>query len=418
MKFERQRREGPIRGTRTSLWHHLLLWFHCTSTSLQLFILTAVTFGIVLPLVCHDLLHSYYFVHRWHLDHMSWEFLEQNLEEGQAAVQYFDSLRLLNSSLMVSANADEPSPKPWLVITIITVQRQLEYHYPMQVMSRFHQLLARCGKACHHHHLFLCNVDQNPQNHQDAQLLAKFFPTTVRYNEKESASSDGDSSSNIFEKEKQDYAYCLAKTLSTFDTKYVMLVEDDAVPEDDIFSVLHHLLLARFSESALGDALYFKLYHPEKLQRYVNPEPMRILEWIGLGMFLGTFLSLLYAWVLGHPVIRRPIFLFFMLYSMALTELFGRHYLLELRRLTPALYNVVPVTECCTPAMVYSAASAHRILGYFSELHCRLGFAKDTALYSILREKGEWAYVVEPNLVKHVGLHSTLRRKNSEPKLL
>ncbi|XP_030077506.1 GPI-N-acetylgalactosamine transferase PGAP4 [Microcaecilia unicolor] len=417
MRFERQRGEGPIMRT---LWHHFLLWVrprggYCTSTFLQFFTLTAVTFGIVLPLVCHDLLHSYYFIRSWHLDHMSWEFLEQNLEEAQAAVQYFDNLRLLNSSLLTSANADESSPK--LVITIVTVQRQLEYHYPLQVMSRFHHLLARCGKACRHHHLFLCNVDQNPQNHQDAHLLAKFFPTAVRYGEKESVSSD-DGSINLFEKEKQDYAYCLAKTLSTFNTEYVMVVEDDAVPEDDIFSVLHHLLLARFLEPPLGGALYFKLYHPERLQRYVNPEPMRILEWIGLGMFLGTFLSLIYAWVLGHPDISWPIFLFFMLYSMALTELFGRHYLLELRRLTPALYNVVPVTECCTPAMLYSAASARRTLGYFNELYCRPGFAKDTALYSILRKKGEWAYVVEPNLVRHVGLHSSLRGLNSDPKLL
>ncbi|XP_030077544.1 transmembrane protein 246 isoform X2 [Microcaecilia unicolor] len=389
-----------------------------TNTCLQLFVLTAVTFGIVLPLMCHDLLHSYYFIRSWHLDHMSWKFLDKNLEEAQAAVQYFDNLHLSNSPLMASANADEPSSKPWLVITVVTVQRRLEYHYPLQVMSRFHRLLTRCGNACRHHRLFICNVDQNPQSHQDALVLAKFFPTVVRYGEKKETPPEGVDSINLFEKEKRDYVYCLAKVLSTFDTEYVLMLEDDAVPEDEIFSILHHLLLARFTESPLGGALYFKLFHPERLQHYVNPEPMRILEWIGLGMFLSTLLSLAYTWAIGYRGSSWPIFLFFMLYSMALVELFGRHYLLELRRLTPALYNVVPVTECCTPAMLYSAASAHRTLEYLSELQCRPGFAKDTALYSILSEKEEWAFVVEPNLVRHVGLHSSLRGINNSPKLL
>ncbi|XP_029430764.1 transmembrane protein 246-like [Rhinatrema bivittatum] len=406
-------------------WHCFLLWLcprggRCTSPFLHLLILTAVTFGVLLPLLCHGLLHSYFYVRRWHLDHMSLEFLEQNLEEAQAAAQYFDNLHLLNSSstLMSSVNADGPSPKPWLVITIVTVHRQPEYHYPLQVMSRFHHLLAQCGDACHHHQLFICNVDQDPQNHRDAHVLAKFFPTVVRYGEEEGAPSEDTSSINLFEKEKQDYAYCLSKTLLTFDTEYVLMVEDDAVPEEEFFSVLHHLLLARFSEAPLGGALYFKLYHPERLQRYVNPEPMRILEWIGLGMFLGTLLSLAYTRAVGYQSISWPIFLFFMLYSMALAELFGRHYLLELRRLAPALYNVVPATECCTPAMLYSSASATRTLGYLNEFHCKPGFAKDTALYSILSEKGEWASVVEPNLVRHVGLHSSLRGTNSDPKLL
>ena len=43
------------------------------------------------------------------------------------------------------------------------------------------------------------------------------------------------------EKEKQDYAYCLNKSLST-NLNYVMLVENDAIPSGDFSHVLGNTL--------------------------------------------------------------------------------------------------------------------------------------------------------------------------------
>ncbi|CAM5146535.1 unnamed protein product [Natator depressus] len=384
-------------------------WCRFSRPITQLLTLTVVTFGVLAPLICHRLLHSYFYLRRWHLNPMSQEFLEQNQEDGQAALRYFEDLRTPNSSEI----SGDKALRPWLLITIITVQRRNEFHYVLQVASRFHRLLRKCGPHCRSHQIFLCNVEQEPGSHQDARLLGTFFAMVSRYKNWE----DPNASVNQFEKEKRDYAFCLEQSLLAYSPEYVLLVEDDAVPEEEIFPVLQHLLLARLSKPHLKDALYLKLYHPERLQRYINPEPMRILEWLGLGMFLGPLLSFVYSWVSGRPSLTWPIVLFFALYSMALAELVGRHYLLELRRLAPALYNVVPATECCTPAMLFSAPSARRVLGYLQELHCRRGFAKDIALYSLLRTKGEKAYVVEPNLIMHVGMFSSLR-PNDSPKLL
>ncbi|CAM4559568.1 unnamed protein product [Lepidochelys olivacea] len=384
-------------------------WCRFSRPITQLLTLTVVTFGVLAPLICHRLLHSYFYLRRWHLNPMSQEFLEQNQEDGQAALRYFEDLRTPNSSEI----SGDKALRPWLLITIITVQRRNEFHYVLQVASRFHRLLQQCGPRCRSHQIFLCNVEQEPGSHEDARLLGTFFAMVSRYKNWE----DPNASVNQFEKEKQDYAFCLEQSLLAYSPEYVLLVEDDAVPEEEIFPVLQHLLLARLSKPHLKDALYLKLYHPERLQRYINPEPMRILEWLGLGMFLGPLLSFVYSWVSGRPGLTWPIVLFFALYSMALGELVGRHYLLELRRLAPALYNVVPATECCTPAMLFSAPSARRVLGYLQELHCRRGFAKDIALYSLLRTKGEKAYVVEPNLIMHVGMFSSLR-PNDSPKLL
>ncbi|KAM9100045.1 transmembrane protein 246 [Sarcophilus harrisii] len=388
----------------------LLSW---SSPALHFFFLTIVTFGILAPLTCHHLLHSYFYARHWHLDRMSKEFLEQSLKEGEAALHYFEKLQARNFSL---PHGERASSRPWLVITIITVYRQPEFHYVLQVVSGFHRLLQQCGPPCRSYQLFLCNVDWNSR-HQDATLLANFIPVTSRF-----ANSKGPNISravfrNTFEKEKQDYAYCLEKSLQNYNPEYILMVEDDALPEEQIFSVLRHLLETRFSEPHLRNALYLKLYHPERLQHYFNPEPMRILEWFGVGMFLGPLLGWAYVKIAHLPVLNYRIVLFFSLYSMGLVELVGRHYLLELRRLAPALYNVVPTTQCCTPAMLFPASSAQRTVNYLAEISCRNGFAKDMALYSFLQDKNEKAYVVEPNLVRHIGLFSSLRL-NYKPKLL
>ncbi|NWR36800.1 TM246 protein, partial [Tachuris rubrigastra] len=390
-------------------WQLCGRWCRWSSPVVHLLMLTLVTFGVVAPLICHRLLHSYFYLRHWHLNSMSQEFLAQNQQEGQDALHYFEKMQIPNASEASGSDAFQPL----LLITIITVQRRYDFHYVLQVASRFHRLLQECGAHCRSHRMLLCNVESDPSSHQDVRLLSSFFPMVSR----DRTGENPDPRVNQFEKEKQDYVFCLEQSLLSYNPQYILVVEDDAVPEKEIFSVLQHLFLARFSKPYLRDALYFKLYHPERLQRYFNPEPMRILEWLGLGMLLGPVLSCVYSWVLGRPGPSWLLVLFFALYSMALSELVGRHYLLELRRLHPVLYNLVPVTECCTPAMLFPAPSARRALGYLQGLHCRQGFAKDTALYSLLWAKGENAYVVEPNLVRHVGMYSSLRL-NSNPKLL
>ncbi|XP_068946724.1 post-GPI attachment to proteins factor 4 [Petaurus breviceps papuanus] len=385
----------------------------CSSPALHFFFLTVTTFGILAPLTCHHLLHSYFYVRHWHLNQMSKTFLEQSLKEGEAALRYFQKLQALNATL--PRGRQVPS-RPGLLITIITVSRQAEFHYVLQVASQFHRLLQQCGQPCLRHQLFVCNVDWSSR-HQDANLLASFMPVTSRFASTKGMNISRSVFRNTFEKEKQDYAYCLEKSLQTYDPEYILMVEDDAIPEEQIFSVLRHLLETRLSEPHLRNALYLKLYHPERLQCYFNPEPMRILEWFGVGMFLGPLLGWAYVKIARLPRLSYRIVLFFALYSMGLVELVGRHYLLELRRLAPALYNVVPTTQCCTPAMLFPASSAQRTVSYLAEISCRGGFAKDMALYSFLQDKNERAYVVEPNLVRHIGLFSSLRF-NYKPKLL
>jgi hypothetical protein len=57
------------------------------------------------------------------------------------------------------------------------------------------------------------------------------------------------------------------------------MLEDDAYPEAELFEVLDHILHQRRKRlQEVQQALYFKLYHPERLLGYLNPEPERIVE--------------------------------------------------------------------------------------------------------------------------------------------
>ncbi|KAL9821227.1 LOW QUALITY PROTEIN: post-GPI attachment to proteins factor 4-like [Geothlypis trichas] len=301
-------------------WQLCCKWCHWSSPFIHLLTLTVVAFRMLAPLVCHWLLHSYFYLWRWHLNPMSQEFLEQN-QEGQDALHYSEKMQMPNASKASGSGAFQPL----LLITIITVQRQNDFHYVLQVASHFHRLLQKCGVHCQSHRMLLCNVEW-------PQLLSSLFSMVSH----DRTGENPDPGLNQFEKENR-----------------------------------------------------------------------------GPGMFLGPVLSCVYCRATRQAGPGWCLVAFFALYSMALSELLGRHYGLELRRLHPALYNVAPASECCMPAMLFPAASARRASGYLQGLRCR----KDTAIYSLLRGKGENAFLVEPILVRRMGMYSSLRL-NSNPKLL
>lgn len=373
----------------------------------QALLLYLLTFGILLPLLCHNRRHSRYFWRGGHLRRMTAEALERSLARGEAAARYFRETE--------EGEGGHQAPHPQLVVTIVTTVRAqgAEYRYYLQVAAAFHRLMRGCP-WCRGHRLFACNVHPRPPEHLEALAAARLIPTAHRFAPGEEEGDRG-GADNRFEKEKQDYLYCLRKSLATFEPQHVLLVEDDALPEEDLFAVLRDLLERRLAAPRARDALYVKLYHPERLQGYLNPEPMRILEWFGLGALCGALLSGLYRLATGKW--SAAAFAVLAVFSMLAGELAGRHYLLEARRLSPQLYALAPASECCTPAMLYSARSARRVLGYLEAVHCRSGYAKDTALYALLREQGERAYVLEPNLVTHIGLFSTLRGFIAQPSL-
>lgn len=341
---------------------------------------------------------------------MSEEVLQESLRRGQ------DALRFWQKAVSESPMFSDVTPHPDLLITVVTARRNegWDFHYLLQVMQQLTTILPSCGRQrCAE--VLVCDVESGSQENQDASLLEAHFKVIRRSSEERPKNRD---LINTFEREKRDYVFCLRRGWDLLKPRNVVVLEDDALPKLDFFHVVMDLLSRRFARNTL----YIKLYHPERLQRYWNPEPYRLLEWAGLGLVGATALLLTFTY--WNPcsfsfTLSPAHLLFFTLYFMAAAELLGRHYLLEVRRISPQLYAVAPATECCTPAMLFPGNATLRVVEYLDDSFCTKGNAKDTVLYQLVRTvPGEHAHSVEPNLVTHIGAFSSVRANPAWPKLL
>nr|XP_020443623.1 transmembrane protein 246 [Monopterus albus] len=385
-----------------------------SSTVTQALVISVITFCIILPLCCHRLLYSYFFIRSMYLNSMSEEALRQSLNQGQDALHFWQSAS--TAAMAASSRFNDVAQHPELLVTVVTARRNQgqDFHYLLQVMLQLSIIVGGCGeRRCAE--VLVCDVESGPQENQDARLLEAHFRVIRRSPQEQQRDQEQIST---FEREKRDYVFCLRKGWELVKPKNMVVLEDDAVPKPDFFAVVKDLLSRRFALQTL----YIKLYHPERLQRYWNPEPYRILEWVGLGLVAATALLLAFSYwnpcsFSFTPSANHLIFL--TLYFMAVTELMGRHYLLEVRRLSPQLYAVSPATECCTPAMLFPGNASLRVAEYLDGTFCVKGNAKDMVLYRMARTiPGERAHSVEPNLITHIGAYSSVRPNPARPKLL
>ncbi|XP_038570723.1 transmembrane protein 246 [Micropterus salmoides] len=384
-----------------------------SSTVTQALVLSVITFGVLLPLCCHRLLYSYFFIRSMYLDSMSEGVLRESLHRGQDALHFFQST---STAAAVSAKFRDVAQHPELLVTVVTARRNegRDFHYLLQVMRQLSAILGGCGeRRCAE--VLVCDVESGPQENQDAKLLESHFKVIRRSPREQLRNRE---QLNTFEREKRDYVFCLRKGWQLVRPRNMVVLEDDALPTEDFFTVIKDLLSRRFALQTL----YIKLYHPERLQRYWNPEPYRILEWVGLGLVGATALLLTFPY--WNPcafsfTLSAGHLLFFTLYFMAVAELLGRHYLLEARRFSPQLYAVSPATECCTPAMLFPGNASLRVAEYLDGSFCVKGNAKDMVLYQMARTiPGERSHSVEPNLITHIGAYSSVRANPPRPKLL
>ncbi|MBN3309985.1 TM246 protein, partial [Amia calva] len=393
-------------------WKVFVSWhWRWSSTFVQGLTLCLLTFAVFLPLFCHQLLYSYYFIKPLYLDKMSDRVLEESYAKGQEALRYWQSL---SSTPAPVFRREENQKRPDLLITVITAWRRegSNYHYLLQVMQRLVSLIESSGEQGYAK-VLVCDVESVPYRNEDASLLGKRFHVIRK------ALGDMDRSGeglNTFEREKRDYVFCLQRGWEVVQPSNVVVLEDDALPREDFFPVIKNLLSRQFS----SQTLYIKLYHPERLQRYWNPEPYRLLEWMGLGLVGASALSLLFSVYFSLSFSFSPSHVAFLaIYVMLSAELMGRHYLLELRRLSPQLYLVSPATECCTPAMLFPGNASLRVARYLNATFCQQGKAKDIMLYHLARSiPGERAHSLEPNLITHIGAFSSVRPNPHQPRLL
>lgn len=353
-----------------------------------LVVVSVVTFFILLPVLCGTWRYSVYY----RADATE---EDDDRDRDSSFHSYLAGLEARKED--DSNNDEEPA---FLLVTIVTVRREGQF-YLSRVVARLHQLLSRDNGVVVK--VLICNVDQKPELHQEALDLERVYPVVQRRQQQQLPGSSSSRGYDVINKEKEDYAFCLnASRHQMFRTDYILILEDDAVPLEALLPVTRRVI--DYLSIRRPDFFYVKLYHPERLQNYWQPEPWRIAEWLAVSVLSVFLLTLRFS-------LRRPFL--WIVYVMAVTECLGRpHTLLRLKSwIGPPAYHLLAATECCTPALLFTDTSAYIASTYLSSITCTRGYAKDTALYNYARQsQGRLqAFVVEPNLVQHIGRVSTLR---------
>lgn len=403
-------------------------------TRYQFLLLYIVTFLVVLPIICRNLQFSVYNFTKMDSKYGRDRMVKENqvrftqIEQKRKYVQKTDLFEKMWKL-----------QKPDLIITVITTLRRpldgenYKPNYLTQVVWKMLWLIYRAQKTKTFDlkvRLSVCNVDSSPELHEEAMDFVSSLRVINKYINQQDKSYRR---WNVFEKEKQDYMYCLNSSLVD-NPKFVLLVEDDSLPEDDLFSVLntvvskdspfhtsHYEPSSKFDKQYKAqDAIFIKLYHPDRLLGYISLEPDRLTELFGISSVFGTILFVFYSIAINRrfELLRnhRMLWIILMLYVALVVMAIGRPHLLNLRRLySPYFYSFMSAPECCTPAMLFPNKGAHKVVQLLNREVCYAHKAKDTLLYQYIQQEDHRAFLVQPNLFKHIGYLSSLRQKFLDP---
>lgn len=401
-------------------------------------VLYAVTFLIVLPNLLRNVRYSLFYA-RLDSDVLLNLTKSMNSDRIAQAENYFSSL---NSSGMqdgcVAHTIVESDVAVTVALTVITVSRNrheidnYEPKYLTQTVWKFHSQMEKWRPRSRglQIHMSICNVDDDVPSYQEANALSELIPMFSRFNRTQF------SSVHPLEKEKEDYAFCLNKSLDIHKkADYIFLVEDDALPTDDMFEVLQRVLMQQSARSYTrgefhhkpSNVAFIKFFHPERLLNFISFQPERLPELISYAALLSTLLVVVvYFYATARvpastdnwktvDVLFRQLFLFSLVVMLAC----GRTGISEWRRLaSPHFYSFTPSPSCCTQALLFPREAALLTVNYLDSSTCEQNFGKDSVLDNMLQDLQMTAYLVQPNTFEHIGVYSTLRNHIVDPFLV
>ena len=380
--------------------------------------LYGITFGIFLPILCNGFIYSKYFFPGLSNDEIEKKVVHVNDRRVKAAEIYLD-FKNKNESLDYYRSVQDLNMTD-LTIAVVTVKRTSDHklNYLTQVVTKLdfliHSDLSMGRKA-----MFICNTEAGPGKHEEAERLSKYFLSKMRFPKSDPAASIMDK----FEKEKEDYIYCLAKALE-FKSKYIVIIEDDTVPTDNMLTVLQYLVESYMEKKTYhGDWItnsqqwaFLKLYYPERWQGYAF-EFKRIIELFSFGTIGGSGFVFLYH-LLSKSVQRCYLISFVLgaVYMILVVLLIGRQHIIQWKTWSKYTYDVIAAPDCCTPAILYERSMAERLIQHLNATVCDNNYPIDYAMDKFAKDNKYSKYLVEPNIFKHIGMFSSIKRKSKHPK--
>ncbi|KAK2192406.1 hypothetical protein NP493_30g05026 [Ridgeia piscesae] len=275
--------------------------------------------------------------------------------------------------------------------------------------------------------MFICNTFAGPGTHEEAENLARYFPVETRFpagstDETTTTTTTGNFS---YDKEKQDYVYCMQKALQ-YPTKHVCILQDDAVPRPDTFAILKHVVETRVrtkhvaDEAISRDWASVKLFYPGCWLGYELRNNRHHIELLSIGV-AGGGLYLLATLSLGLFASDMPRLVYYRtllrvgLYCILVCLAIGRQNVHAMQRLSKHFYSVWPAPECCIPATLFKAGPARDIARHLATVNCSRDLPLDIAMAAYTDAKNYASFLVQPNLITHIGLMSSLKGVSDNP---
>lgn len=381
--------------------------------SSYMFWLYSVTFLIILPVIGKDLVYSVYRSSSFTRDFLQKKVLLDNTVAVKASERYLNTMMPGSSHFQSTAK---------IVIVVVTVRRfngAEPVGYLTRVVTALHRLLNEDHVSIRDRFLLICDAHAGPGMHEEADRLKHHFYSVKRF---PNGSAEA-SIMNPFEKEKQDYIFCLQQALN-LSPEFVLMVEDDALPRNELFPVMQHLMMhlqdPDHHVKRTSQLSYVKLYYPERWQGY-SFELQKICELLGLFAFgtSGFAVGQVYFSRQGRlwPKTKENWKTSFLggVYLVIVAIAIGRQHLLELKRTFPSWYSMVSAPECCSPCILYPSKSAAHIVRYLEAVTCSHSMPLDIALDTYTHTRSLTAYLVEPNVFRHIGFISTMKGLSNHP---
>ena len=382
------------------------------------YLIYSLTFLVILPVLFRNSPYSFYFI-GWTSQRLTEKAIDANELRFKQAARYLKALdanttRRFYRGLQQQAAVD-------LTVAVVTVKRTGGQHslgYLTQVVTELDKIFK--ADVSFKKIMFICNTFAGPGRHEEAEDLARYFPVDTRFPSGNIEHAIGD----IFEKEKRDYVYCLQKALQ-YPTNHVLIIEDDAVPNRDLFDVLKHVLensvekIHRAGEMVLQHWAYVKLFYPDRWLGY-RRDFLQVVEVLSIGV-VGGSLGLLAAVLLfpRHYLSRlRKKYRCFAqgaAYCILVALAIGRQNVHAVQRLSKSLYSIGPAPDCCSPAILYNAEAAIEFASHLAVTTCNSRLSLDMAMSEFAHAQQFTTLLMQPNLVSHVGLISTLKGFSDVP---
>ncbi|CAF1359905.1 unnamed protein product [Rotaria magnacalcarata] len=357
------------------------------------------------------------------------------------------SYKLFEKPKQTSSNT-QTDTSDQIIISILYTQQDVDHRdgkfYVGQVL---YQLLKN------YHPRFIITLCENgnadDKISDDIELIRRLVPVFI-INTMNSAQT-----LDMYEREKQAHLQCILANFQSFpNANYFLLLQDDAQPIGDDFylrflSLIDYRIKQRWPiDGYRKQPAFIKVYHPRWLIDYRHPSFYIIVQLFASSLFL-TFFSFAcfylfqiikqsnqnnsmtrtneFSWHcydifinrLKSGDLNRIHFLhYFLLFTVVLILLNHTNVSWAWRSLHPSFYAIYPAPSCCLPGVIYFRQTYVQVIDFLNNIKCYNGYAIDTAFDDLPKRIHLQTYLVEPNLVHHIGLYSRLRHMYINPYLL